>query len=612
MFDFLRKDKKSKNAPQDPIEALLQESLAAGGRDFVDQVAPTAYEEYGDCMRVGDVWMRGYYVADLPPGIRLDADRFLRPGADTWVSFYIRPLPPEVAATLHRRRTELAGTEIFDQRRGSLGSYARKAQLAAVDQALQEIELGGRPIYHFSLYMMVVAATEELLEEVSQRVEDYMTSLRVAFYRARWMQPALEYSVLPAGTDRLQAVRNMTAAALGPLFPFTRRTYYEPDGFPYGLHAVSGSWVIMDPFAPGMANASHLILGRPGTGKSAYLKRFVELSAVLGHRVIVVDLEREYEALIEDLGGTYISLSRSCPHSINILDPGLGDDDPFGAALSSLLGFMGIAVGRELTAAERKSIVPYCYHALLEKAGVDIDDASTWETARQPVLSDLQRLMEEEGGPAAQLAQLLYPYTSENLYGRLFSRPTNVDIGQTPVVGFTLQGVSEEMLAPFLWLVVSLVWREVTAAGGAQPVHLVVDEGWYLMRHPDVGVSLADMARRFRKHRAALHLATHFAADFVTSQHAQVIRGAAGVVVLFGQQPEEAKQVGQLFGLSEVEIARLRSAGQGDALLVWDGGRIRVPIYVPLDPRRRWLFETGPAQRLEATERRGITPTVVE
>ena len=608
MFDFLRKKKPA----VDPIDALLDSALAAGARDFVDQIAPTVYEERSDCARIGDVWMRGYYVADLPAGATLDAERFLRPGADTWVSFYIRPLPPEVASTLHRRRTELAGTEIFDQRRGSLGSYARQAQLAAVDQALQEIEIGGRPIYHFSFYMMVVAATEELLEEVSQRVEDYMTALRVAFYRARWMQPALEYSVLPAGTDRLQAVRNMTAAALGPLFPFTRRAYYEPEGFPYGLHAVNGTWVILDPFAPGMANASHLVLGRPGTGKSACLKRFVELSAVLGHRVIVVDLEREYEALIEDLGGTYISLSRSCPHSINILDPGLGDDDPFGAALSSLLGFMGIAVGRELTAAERKSIVPYCYHALLEKAGIDIDDASTWATGRQPVLSDLQRLMEEEGGPAAQLAQLLYPYTSENLYGRLFSRPTNVDISQTPIVGFTLQGVSEEMLAPFLWLVVSLVWREVTAAGGAQPVHLVVDEGWYLMRHPDVGIALADMARRFRKHRAALHLATHFADDFVASQHAQVIRGAAGVVVLFGQQSEEAQAVGQLFGLSEVEIARLRSAGQGDALLVWDGGRIHVPIYVPLDPRRRWLFETGPVQRQMETERRGITPTVVE
>lgn len=607
-FDFLRKNKYE----QDPVETILEDALAAGGRNFVDQVAPTVYEEHSDCVRVGDVWMRGYYVADLPAGINLDAERFLRPGADTWVSFYVRPLPPEVAATLHRRRTELAGTEIFDAKRGSLGSYGRQAQLAAVDQALQEIEIGGRPIYHFSLYMTVVAASQELLDEVCQHVEDYMTALRVAFHRARWMQPTLEYSLLPAGTDRIQMVRNMTAAALGPLFPFTRRVYYEPEGFPYGMHAVNGTWVILDPFAPGMANSSHLILGRPGTGKSAYLKRFVELSTVLGHRVIVVDLEREYAPLIEDLGGTYISLSRTCPYSINILDPGLGDDDPFGAALSALIGFMGIAVGRELTAVERKSIVPYCYHALLEKAGIDIDDASTWHTARQPTLSDLQRLMEEEGGPAASLAQLLYPYTSENLYGHLFSRPTNVDISQTPVVGFTLQGVSEEMLAPFLWLVVSLVWREVTAAGGVQPVHLVVDEGWYLMRHPDVGVALADMARRFRKHRAALHLATHFATDFVASQHAQVIRGAAGAVVLFGQQAEEAKDIGALFGLSEVETARLRSFGQGDALLIWDGGRFRVPIYVPLDPRRRWLFETGPQQRQAETIRRGITPTVVE
>jgi hypothetical protein len=594
---------------QEPVEAIL---LDAGARDFVDQVAPTVYEEHADRMRVGDVWMRGYYVADLPTGVRLDADRFLRPGADTWVSIFIHPLPPEVAATLHRRRTELAGSEIFDRRRGALGSYGRQTQLAAVEQALQEIEVGGRPIYHFSLYMAVIAASEELLEEVCRRVEDYMRGLRVAFYRARWMQPVLEYSLLPAGTDRVRTVRNMTAGALGPLFPFTRRTYYDPAGIPYGLHAVNGTWVVLDPFGPEVSNASHLILGMPGMGKSAYLKRFLELAAVLGHRVVVVDLEGEYRPLVEDLGGTYVALSRTCPHSINLLDPGLGDEDPFGAALSTLIGFLGIAVGRPLTPVERQSIVPYCYHALLQKAGVDVDRPETWRQARQPTLDDLRRLMEEERGPAAELARLLYPYTSDNLYGRLFSRPTNVDISRTPVVGFTLQGVSEEMLAPFLWLVVSLVWREVTAAGGVQPVHLVVDEGWYLMRHPDVGRELGDMARRFRKHNAALHLATHFAQDLVTSEHAQTIRGAVGHVLLFGQQPEEARQIGELFGLSEVEIARLRSFGKGDALLLWNGGRVRVPIYVPLDPRRKWLFETGPEQRQAEAIRRGVKPVVVE
>ena len=595
---------------EEPVDVILR---AAGARDVVDQIAPVVYEEYPGRIRVGDVWMQGFYVADLPQGMGAQIEKILRPGAaDVWVSMFIVPLPPaETAAMLHRRRTELAGGEIFDARRGSLGSYRRQAQLMAVDEAIREIELGSRSIYHFSLYMMVIAADSELLDKVCRQVRDYMQAMRVAFYPATWIQPSLEYSVLPTGTDRVQVRRNMTASALGNLFPFTRRVYYDPKGFPYGVHAVNGTWVIMDPFASEMANASHLILGRPGTGKSAFLKRFVETAVILGHRVFVIDLEGEYEALVEDLQGVYISLHRKCPYSLNVLDPGLGDEDPFGAGLSALLGFLGIAVGRELTATERQSVVPYSYHALLDLAGVNKDDPESWERARHLTLVDLQRLMEQEGGLAADLARLLYPYTSENMYGGLFARPTNVEIGHRPVVCFSLRGVSEEMLAPFMWAAITVIWREIVRSGGVQPVHVIVDEGWYLMRHPDVGRAIGDMARRFRKHRAALHLATHFGRDFALSPHAPIVRDAAGVVLLFGQHPQGAKEVGSLFSLEEHEVNQLVGFGQGSMLMIWDG-RVRVPVYVPLDPRRKWLMETGALQREMDARRRGIIPRVVE
>lgn len=587
------------------------EMLDLGSRDFVDQIAPEVYEEGKDYFQVGDVYVRGYYVADLPSSAHLQADKLLRPGGvDTWVSLFIIPLPPETVATLHRRRTELLGTEIFDARRGSLGSYRRRAQLEAVDAAIREYEVGGRPIFHLGMYLGVIADSLESLNRACQRVEDFFAAQRVVLHRATFIQPQLEYSLLPSGTDRVRQYRNMTAGALGSFFPFTRQTYYEPNGFPYGVHADNGTWVIMDPFGPNVANSSHLIIGRPGLGKSAYMKRHLEISTLLGHRAFVIDLEEEYRALVEDLGGVYITLSRSCPHSINVLEPGLGDD-PFNTALSQLLGFMAIALGRELSAVERRTIIPAAYHRLLETMGISVDDPATWQKPA-PTLEDLRAFMEAQGGEAAELARLLYPYTSERSFGRLFSNPTNVDFSHTPVVGFSLRGVGEDMLAPFMWVVTSLVWREVTRAGGAQPVHLYIDEGWYLLRYPDVAREIGDMGRRFRKYNAALHVATHFADDLVRSAHAQVVRGAASTVVLFGQVAEEARLVAQMFGLSDVEQARLRAFGKGDALLLWNAGQLRVPIYIPLDPRRQHLFETGTNQRMEQSMRDGVTPTVVE
>lgn len=593
----------------EPMAGLL---VDAGARGFVDAVAPRELEEGKDWMQIGEVYMRGYYLADLPAGSELLGENLIRPGrVDAWTSMFIRPLPPETAVTLHRRRTELAGTEVFNARRGSMGSYGRRAQLQAVDEGIQEMELGGRPLFHLCLYMMLVASSKEVLEEISTRVEDHVQALRVPFHRATWMQQQVEYSVLPAGTDRVVAApRNMTAGALGSFFPFTRQVYYEPGGFPYGVHADDGTWVILDPFGPDVANSSHLIVGRPGLGKSAFMKRYMEIAALLGHRVFVIDREREYQALVEDLGGVYITLSRGCPWSINVLEPGIGDD-PFNVALSHLIGFLSIAVGRPLSAIERRTVIPGCYHGLLETMGIDIDDPEGWD-GRVPTLADLQDYMQERGREAEEIARLMYSYTSPKRFGSLFSQPTNVDAAQAPVIGFSLQGVDDDMLPAFTWAVATLVWQEVTRAGGVQPVDLFVDEGWFLMRYPDVAQELSDMGRRFRKRMAALHLATHFADDLVRSSHAQTVRGAATNVVLFGQLPEEAKLIGEMFSLSPVEVHRLRTAGKGEALLLWNAGQAHIPLFVPLDPRRLPLFETGAAQAAEAALREGVTPTVVE
>lgn len=47
---------------------------------------------------------------------------------------------------------------------------------------------------------------------------------------------------------------------------------------------------MLNPFALEMDNASELVLGRPGRGKSAYFKQQIDLLVTLAHRVFVVDI----------------------------------------------------------------------------------------------------------------------------------------------------------------------------------------------------------------------------------------------------------------------------------------------------------------------------------
>jgi acid phosphatase family membrane protein YuiD len=87
----------------------------------------------------------------------------------------------------------------------------------------------------------------------------------------------------------------------------------------------------------------------------------------------------------------------------------------------------------------------------------------------------------------------------------------------------------------YLWLITNLVWTAVSAAAAAQPIHLFVDEGWHLLQYAGTAAELGAMARRFRKHYAAIHLATQFGQDLARNSDAEVIHDAVGIVTLFEQ-----------------------------------------------------------------------------
>ena len=86
------------------------------------------------------------------------------------------------------------------------------------------------------------------------------------------------------------------------------------------------------------------VLGRPGRGKSAYFKQQIDLLVTLAHRVFVVDIEGEYRALCDDVGGVYLEFSRTAENHLNILDLNHLANDPFGAGMSTLMGFLTVVL----------------------------------------------------------------------------------------------------------------------------------------------------------------------------------------------------------------------------------------------------------------------------
>ena len=75
------------------------------------------------------------------------------------------------------------------------------------------------------------------------------------------------------------------------------------------------------------------VLGQPGTGKSALVKRLVTGAVAFGTQVLILgDTKPDYTPLVRHLGGQVIRIGRGLDR-INPLDAG-----PLGAALAAMTG----------------------------------------------------------------------------------------------------------------------------------------------------------------------------------------------------------------------------------------------------------------------------------
>ena len=311
-----------------------------------------------------------------------------------------------------------------------------------------------------------------------------------------------------------------------------------------------------------MENYNSVIFAQAGSGKSYLTKLEILRSLMFDTDVIVIDPEKEYEALADAVGGRYFNISLTSDHHMNPFDlPIPGEDESPADILRSniinLIGLFRIMLGG-LTP-EEDAVLD---NAIKETYALkDISAESDFSQIEAPLLSDLELVLAGmEGGES--IATRLYKYTKGSWAG-FMNKPTNVDINKQFVV-FSVRDMEDDLKPVAMYIVMHHIWNVVRKTRKKRI--LVIDEAWWMMKSEDTASFLFSLAKRGRKYYLGITTITQDVGDFLKSPYGIPVITNSSIQILLKQSPATIDLVQKTFNLTDEEKYLLLESSVGEGI----------------------------------------------
>jgi hypothetical protein len=445
-----------------------------------------------------------------------------------------------------------------------------------------------------------------------------------------------------------------TTTQLCGLFPFVAGSGTPTAGTPVGRHQLWGEVVCLDPLAwlrAGLVtNPGMFVLGQPGTGKSALVKRLITGAVAFGTTTLILgDTKPDYTLLVRHLGGQVIRIGRGLD-TINPLDAG-----PLGAALRQMTGAAAaqlrwevrsrrLALLMALATLIREERISNAEEVVLGRA---IDLLHDRATGGEPTVTDVLRVIET--GPdvlrsaaradspdryARRVQDLIFTLdllcngSLAGVFDGATSRPIDLDAPAVSVDISAVKAAGDKLLTAAMLCTWSYGFGCVDAAAaladlGTAPRRSylgVMDELWRALRGAPGLVEHADSLTRLNRARGmASIMITHSLADLdtlATEEDRARARGfmdRSAITVLAGLPPRELARVAEITPLTGPERALVaswsapesyqsgaRHPGRGK-YLIKTGERLGIPVQLTLVGAEHDLYDTDQAIRASHT-----------
>ena len=527
------------------------------------------------------------------------------------VSIFAQSMDQEKAVKhLAGALSDLDKNKIDEQKKASQGGYdidimpsALKSMSKNVEETLEEVRSGEDRFFNVSIILTCCEGNEKALKAAVAEVTSLAQTRSCAIKTLDYRQEKGFMATLPLGylPDDMKVDVELTTRAVAGFVPFTTVELFHQTGRQLyeGINALSNNPIMAD--MEMLNNQNSLIFGKPGYGKSFEAKKKIYNTMIAtDDHIIILDPEREYRPVVEDLGGQMIVLSPTSKDHINPLDINVGYGDGKEAAVMKIdfiLSLMDLIIGGKFGLEPiEMSIIDVAASTMYERyfdSRMRPEDMPTLED----LYNEIKKLGREDADAVAvKMDRFVHGSSS------FFNHRTNVDLSNR-LICFDVKDVGTQLKAFAMMTVQDQVWNKVTKhrddSEAKYKIKYFMDEFHLQLNNPQTAAYTVEIYKRFRKYGAFPIGMTQNPYDLMISSQVESIFKNTDYVKMFRLEGDDQKLLASVLKISPAQLKYVTNSKPGRGLLYF-GGTI-IPFYDNF-PENTHIYEMCTTKKDELAE----------
>jgi len=465
----------------------------------------------------------------------------------------------------------------------------------------KEMQINNEDLYLLYIYINIYSNNPKELEIQINNIEGILQSNGIQTRRANFRQEQLFFSCLPLMQNEYDiknaSKRNVLTSGLVGTYPFVSSTIFDEEGIYIGNNIYNNSLVFIDKFnREKYKNGNMCIFGSSGAGKSFFTKLQIIRNWLIGIEQYVIDPEREYQNICNNLEGSLFKIGPSSKTYINIFDIRENSIEENKGYLSTkiqkLLGFFGLIFG-ELNEEEKAKIEEKIIETYKTK-GITFDDNSLYQknkenkiqikpifkkTNEMPILEDFYEILKKDSKMEKYALQLV-PFVKGSL--NFFNKYTNIEIENKLIIA-DIYELGEENIKYGMYIFTELFWDKIKENRSIRK-SIYLDEIWRLIgitSNKEVASFIYKIFKTIRKYSGSSVAITQDISDLFSLDngvYGKSILNNSCLKAFFSLEEENIRLLEQYTNISEKEKIEIRSLKKGECLMFIDQSHTVIKI----------------------------------